>query len=243
MLSENIKLDFSPKLDFFLVEKFKGKSIELPFRENQTYKHIIESLGIPHTEIGQITIKNQVIDINSISRRGDHVKILSVLDGERSGNRIIGPRFILDNHLGKLSRYLRMLGFDCLYDNQCEDKILALRSHEENRILLTRDRRLLMRSIVESGYCIRSFEPVYQLQEVVGRFELRQQIQLFGRCPICNSEIVEIPKDMIVDRLEPLTRKYFSEFKICKACGKIYWKGSHIKKILEILEPILSNLD
>jgi uncharacterized protein len=239
MASSSIYFEFSSSLNYFLKAGFRGQIIELPFRENQTYKHLIESLGVPHTEVGDIRVKDRIVGLSEISQPGNHIYVLSITEGLENRKITGETRFVLDIHLGTLTRYLRILGFDCEYDRSYDDATLALISSNENRILLTRDRRLLMRSIVQNGLCLRSLEPVIQLGEVLERFSLFDAIHPFGRCTVCNHPLINVSKAMIIDELEPLTRQYFNDFKLCQACDRIYWKGSHITKIMDKLRLFL----
>ncbi len=128
-----------------------------------------------------------------------------------------------------------MLGFDCLYENDYDDAALAALSAYESRILLTRDRRLLMRKSVTHGYLLRSLDPHEQLLEVLNRYGLRPWIKPFQRCIRCNHRLEVVSKEAVLDRLEPLTRLYFNEFRICPACKQIYWKGSHYDRMQKLI--------
>jgi hypothetical protein len=153
----------------------------------------------------------------------------------------IEPRFLLDNHLGRLAAYLRMLGFDCLYRNDYDDQQLADVLQHEERILLSRDRRLLMRKVVSHGYCPRSLNSLEQLTEVIRRFDLIKRITPFHRCLRCNHPLEAVLKEAVLDRLEPLTKLYFDEFQICPACNQIYWKGSHYERMQQLIEQMMEN--
>jgi hypothetical protein len=111
-------------------------------------------------------------------------------------------------------------------------------TYREGRILLTRDRRLLMRKVILHGYCLRSLDSLEQVTEVIQRFELRDKIQPFHRCLRCNHPLEIVDKEVILDRLEQLTKQYFDEFHICPACGQIYWKGSHYERMQSLIEQI-----
>ena len=201
------------------------------FRERQSIKHLAESLGVPHPEIGPVQVNGQEAALNTITQDGDRVEVHPIPDGCPRE-----PRFVLDSHLGKLAAYLRMLGFDCLYQNDYDDDELADTMQNEKRILLSRDRRLLMRKAVTHGYCLRSLEPVQQLSEVVVRFDLSKRIAPFHRCMRCNHLLEPVDKERVLDKLELLTKLYFDEFKICPACQQIYWKGSHYERMQKIIE-------
>jgi uncharacterized protein with PIN domain len=149
------------------------------------------------------------------------------------------PRFILDNHLGKLATYLRILGFDAMYRNDYQDDELALTTVDLNRILLSRDRQLLMRKTIRFGYLIRSLEPEEQVIEILRRFDLTEQIIPFHRCLRCNAPLESVDKKSIVHRLQPKTKKYFQEFHSCPQCQRIYWKGSHYEHMDQLVADLI----
>ncbi len=148
------------------------------------------------------------------------------------------PRFVLDVHLGRLAAHLRMLGLDTLYRNDYADEELAQISSAEQRIVLTRDRGVLKRSIVVYGYYVRETDPEQQLIEVIRRFNLTRFVRPFHRCLHCNGLLEPVDKEKIADRLEPRTQQYFHEFHLCTNCGKIYWKGSHYDRMQRLIEQI-----
>jgi uncharacterized protein with PIN domain len=201
------------------------------FRGRQSIKHLAESLGVPHPEIGQVQVSGQERSLDAITEDHDRVEIHPIPNGLH-----LEPRFILDGHLGRLAAYLRMLGFDCLYQNNYSDEELAELAQKEGRILLSRDRRLLMRKVISFGYCLRSLDPPEQLSEVIERFDLTKRIAPFHRCLRCNHPLEPVAKEAVLDRLEPLTKLYFDEFQICPACQQIYWKGSHYERMTRLIE-------
>jgi uncharacterized protein len=202
------------------------------FSGPQSIKHLIESLGIPHTEFGHLYANDHAVDINYLVSDGDRLEVYSTAP---TADSILEPRFVLDGHLGRLTAYLRMLGHDCDYQNDFTDDELAEISSTEDRILLTRDRRLLMRKVVIQGYLLRSTDPRTQLQEVVSRYGLQKWIQPFQRCIHCNHKLESVRKQDILERLEPFTKLYFDEFRICPNCQQIYWKGSHFDKMRKLI--------
>lgn len=227
---------FFGRLNDFLQRDQRNQVIRVDFRGRQSVKHLAESLGVPHPEIGQVLVNGREQRLDTITEDGDRIEIHPIPNGLP-----VTPRFILDGHLGRLAAYLRMLGFDCLYENDYEDEELAELAQQESRILLSRDRRLLMRKVIAYGYCLRSLEPVEQLSEVIERFDLTQRIAPFHRCLRCNHPLEPVAKETILDRLEPLTRLYFDEFQICPACSQIYWKGSHFEQMRRLIEQNISN--
>ena len=224
---------FLGRLKDFLPHEQREQSIAVEFRGRQSIKHLAESLGVPHPEMGQVEINGQEGSLNTITQDGDQVQIYPIPDGYPAE-----PRFLLDNHLGRLAAYLRMLGFDCLYRNDYSDEELAEVLQQEERILLSRDRRLLMRKVVSHGYCPRSLDSLEQLREIVQRFDLAKRIVPFHRCLRCNHVLEPASKESVLDRLEPLTKVYFDEFMLCPDCKRIYWKGSHFERMQGIVEKI-----
>jgi uncharacterized protein with PIN domain len=227
---------FLGRLNQFLPRDERDQAIAVDFHERQSIKHLAESLGVPHPEIGSVMINSQQGTLNTITQDGDRVEIHPVRNGCP-----IEPRFVLDNHLGRLAAYLRMLGFDSLYRNNYNDEELAETSQREERILLSRDRRLLMRKAVSHGYCLRSLDSLEQLTEVIQRFDLTSRIMPFHRCLRCNHPLEPVAKEAVLDRLELLTKLYFNEFQICPACKQIYWKGSHYEKMQKLVADIAKN--
>ena len=228
---------FLDKLNDFLPLSQRGKSIPISFQGRQSIKHLIEALHVPHTEVGEMLVNGSSVDFSYLVNDGDHVQVIPITKGYPGADSIDdkesdgAPRFVLDNHLGKLARYLRMLGFDALYSNNYQDDELAQISEQDGRFLVTRDRGLLMRKTIARGYCVRSKEPKQQFVELVERFDLFDRIRPFQRCLRCNGQLQPVAKADILDRLEPLTIKYYNEFQICPECCQIYWKGSHYKRM------------
>jgi uncharacterized protein with PIN domain len=227
---------FLGRLNDFLPRDQRNQTIPIDFRGRQSIKHLAESLGVPHPEIGQVQVNGQAGTLSDITQDGDRLELHPIPNGCP-----VEPRFVLDNHLGRLAAYLRMLGFDCLYQNHFDDKEMAEIVQKEERILLTRDRRLLMRKAVTHGYCLRSLDSLEQLSEVIRRFELKERIRPFHRCLRCNHPLEPVAKEAVLDRLEPLTRLYFDEFQICPACQQIYWKGSHYEQMQGLIEQMREN--
>lgn len=224
-------VDFLPVCD-------REQWICVSFQGRQTLKHLIESLGVPHPEIGAVAVDDHPTGLDDFGLAGSRVQVYPFQPGDRR-LRPEDLAFILDGHLGKLASYLRILGFDTRYDPESPDEFLAATSASEQRILLTRDRGLLKRRTVAFGYCIRHDDVRRQLQEVIARYNLQEEINLLSRCPRCNGRLFIAEKDAIANRLDPNTLKYFNLFWQCHACGQVYWRGSHIEHILDRLQGIL----
>jgi uncharacterized protein with PIN domain len=143
---------------------------------------------------------------------------------------------VLDVHLGRLAAYLRMMGFDTLYQNRCTDECLAEVSHEERRILLTRDVGLLKRGSVTHGYYLRETQPRQQLAEVVRRFDLGRLAKPFSRCLRCNTLLEQAGKDQVHHQLPAQVALLHDEFLRCPDCGRAYWKGGHFRRMRQWID-------
>ena len=208
-------------------------------------KDAIESLGVPHTEVELILVNGESSDFSRILSEGDRVSVYPVFEAFDIGPLVrLRPeplrqtRFLLDGHLGRLARYLRMVGFDSAYDRNAEDEALARLSVSERRILLTRDRGLLKRREVTHGYWVRQTDARKQLSEVVRRFDLAGRLRPFTRCLRCNAELHAAAKIDVASQLPPRTRDCYQEFLRCGGCGNVYWQGPHHRRMLAMIEEL-----
>ena len=150
-------------------------------------------------------------------------------------------QFIADVHLGKLARWLRMLGFDTLYRNDYADPEIVAIAGREGRTILTRDLGIMKRRAVTHGYHVQSTKPQAQLHEVLTKYQLYSQIQPFHRCIVCNGLLQTVDKATISDQLEPKTMRYYEEFFQCEQCRKIYWRGSHFERMTTFIDELMTN--
>ncbi len=206
--------------------------MEVPAGGRRGVKDLIESVGIPHTELGLVLVDDAPVDLDAVVTGGERVAAYPRLtttpvpDGAHLRPPPPEPlRFALDVHLGRLARRLRTLGLDATYDNDVDDAALARRAVEERRVLLTRDRGLLMRDRIVHGALIRSQDADEQALEVVRRFPVG--LEPFSRCVHCNGRLEAVSKQEVLDRLPPRTRQEHDTFSRCRGCGQVYWPGSH----------------
>jgi uncharacterized protein with PIN domain len=237
---------FYAELNDFLNLDHRQVAFSHRFRGNVTVKHLVESLGVPHSEIDLILVNGLSVDFGYIVQDEDHISVYPVFEsidisatGRLRPGSLRVTQFVLDTHLGQLATYLRLLGFDCLYQNDYDDAELAEISSRQGRILLTKDRGLLKRKVVTHGYCVRDTDPRLQLLEVTRRFDLRDSVRPFRLCLRCNGQLIEVAKADIVDRLRLNTRLYYDDFRICAGCQQIYWKGSHYHRMQRFLQSVL----
>lgn len=234
---------FHGELNDFLPRSGKDKQCRYEFDRNPSVKDSIEAIGAPHTEVDLIIANGLSIGFDYHLADGDEVEVYPVSNEVNISPRVNLrdepiPVFIVDVNLGKLARLLRMSGFDAVFKNDYNDHDVARIAHEQQRIVLTRDRRLLRHKIITHGYWIRSSEPRKQLIEVLDRFTLWDDINPFNRCLECNGIIKSVPKEEVLDRLEPKTVLYYDEFFKCSDCGKVYWKGTHYDHMNSVLDEV-----
>jgi uncharacterized protein with PIN domain len=206
---------------------------------------MIEDLGVPHAEVDVILANGTSVDFLYAVEDGDRISVYPA-----SATPDLAPilrlrpqplglaRFVLDIHLGKLATYLRLLGFDTLYQNDFADETLARLGADENRIVLTRDRGVLKRNLVSHGYCVRAAEPKAQVKEVLERFDLAGTVAPFTRCLRCNGLLEPVDKESVLDQLPHRTRHYYDSFYRCSACGQVYWPGSHFEHMQEFVDGL-----
>ena len=244
-MSKQVQFRFYAELNDFLPQNKKYKSFTYTFSGSPSIKDSIEAVGVPHTEVDLILVNGISVDFNYHLTDGDYISVYPVFESmdispllKLRAKPLRITRFILDVHLGKLARKLRMLGFDTLYRNDYSDDEIIDISLKEKRTILTRDRGILMVKSVQRGYWVRSKQTDEQLTEVLNRFDLYSQINAFRRCMVCNGEVRRIDKEKIMDRLLPKTNLFYNEFYICPECDRLYWKGSHYKKMESFIQSL-----
>jgi uncharacterized protein len=231
------------ELNDFLPRGQRHTTIAAPCAGHESVKNLVESLGVPHTEIAALLVNGAPVDFSYQVQPGDRIEAFPISVEVPLGLPLRPPpadfRFVLDTHLGRLAAYLRMLGFDTLYRNDFDDPELARLAHDEGRILLTRDIGLLKRGIVTYGYFVRETAPARQLAEVVGRFKLHSTVESFQRCIRCNGLVQSVPKAAIDHLLEPKTRQFFDVFQQCQDCQQVYWRGSHYERMRQVIDQVI----
>lgn len=238
---------FYEELNDFLSSDKKKATFVYSFKGTPSIKDAIEAIGVPHVEVDLILVNNVSVDFNYILKNNDRVSVYPVFEtleiasiSHLRKRPLRETRFILDVHLGKLAKYLRMLGFDSLYRNDFDDREIIRISLDEHRIILTRDIGLLKVKSVTHAYFIRSQEPKVQLTEVLEHFDLHQSVDPFSRCIKCNGLIAPVEKEEIIQQLQPLTKKYFHKFFRCTQCQSIFWEGSHFDRINDFVNTIIN---
>lgn len=238
---------FYAELNDFLPIESRAKELVRRFDVSGSVKDFVESFGVPHTEVDLVLANGSPVDFSYQVREGDFVSVYPVfesLDVAPVSRVRSAPlrclRFLLDVHLGRLAAYLRMAGFDALYGNQASDAELAAAVAREQRVLLTRDRQLLMRTEVDRGYWVRATEPRQQLLEIVRRFDLAGAMHPFTRCLECNRVLEEASRESVSERLPPRVVNK-DRFRLCPSCRRVYWEGSHHARMTKLLDWVRAN--
>ncbi len=234
---------FYEELNDFIRADWRKRQIERQLGHRTTTKDLIESFGVPHTEVDLILVNGVSVDFAHRVDDGDIISVYPVFESfdisevTRLQERPLRDlRFIADCHLGKLAGKMRLLGFDVEYRNDVDDDELATAVVNDKRVLLSRDRRLLMRKIIDRGYLVRSQSPEEQVSEVIRRFDLTRQLRPFTRCARCNGILEPVEKQAVLHLLEPKTKLYFEDFFQCQSCRQVYWQGSHLSAIKELIK-------
>lgn len=238
---------FYAQLNDFLPPYKRQVKIAHFFADRASIKDVIEALGVPHPEVDGIEVNGQLVNFSYIVQDGDTINVYPISATVATPTISVRPkplnviRFVLDIHLGKLVTSLRLLGFDTLYRNDYEDEELARISSTQERILLTRDKGLLMRSVVTYGYYVRNTDPQQQIVEVLRRFDLYKLVSPFQRCLRCNGLLEPVAKELIIDQLPESVQLQNNEFHRCQDCTQIYWKGSHYERLQQFVDLVMAN--
>jgi len=236
---------FYEELNDFLPPGKRKIKFEHQFVDKTTVKDMIESIGVPHVEIDLILVNGNSVDFNYHVVDRDSISVypvfesLDITDLQHLRPKPLRiPKFILDVHLGKLAKLMRLFGFDSFYDNYYSDEKIVSIALEEKRAILTRDKGLLKRNEVDRGYWLRSTVPEEQLVEVIRRFDLLNEVNEFSRCIECNTILGKIEKNNVIDCIPEKAAKYYDDFTICRNCDKIFWPGCHHDKMKEKMEEL-----
>lgn len=242
MGKKHAQFRFYEELNDFLPEERRKRSFDYAFWGTPMVKDAIEAQGVPHVEVELIVVNGESVGFDYRLCHGDRVAVYPMFESiditpvlRLRPRPLRRTRFVLDVHLGKLARRLRILGFDCAYRNDYSDAEIIKISLSAKRIILTRDRGILRDGRVTHGYWVRADDADDQVLEVLRHFQLEKEIAPFKRCPECNGLVAEVEKTAILDLLEPGTIANFEEFHQCVQCDKIYWKGSHYDSIMLLL--------
>ncbi len=236
---------FYEELNDFLPEDLRKRAFWYSFKGTPAVKDAIEAIGVPHTEVDLVLIDGTSGGFDAVLEGGERVAVYPAFERlDISPLNRLRPeplreiRFIADAHLGKLARYLRMLGFDASYDHALDDATVIGRARRECRIILTRDVGILKHGDVTHGYWVRSTAPRAQLTEVVAALDLAGRMDPFTRCMVCNEALDPVRVDDVKDRIPSDVTCRFDEVARCSNCGRIYWRGSHYERMKHLIASL-----
>jgi uncharacterized protein with PIN domain len=225
-VTEGVEVAVPARLRFLLPGRDRAAGVRrLGFDPDATVGHLVESAGVPLTEVGALELDGRATTTAARTAPGSRIEVAEVVRPEAPPP----GGFLLDVGLGRLARRLRLLGLDAAWSNDAEDADLATRATAEERVLLTQDRRLLMRRALQRGALVRGSRPEDQLADVLHRFA--PPLAPLTRCTACGATLQPVAKDEVADRLQPGTLRTRTEFARCPECGRIYWHGAHGRRI------------
>jgi len=223
-----------PELAFFLRAGRRSGPLAVACDGVSSLGHVVESLGIPLTEVGSLEVDGDIVTPGYRPKDGDVARVSPV---ERP-QRVDGAGFVLDVHLGTVARWLRLVGVDSAYSPEADDDTLIEQANAAHRVLLTQDRGLLRRRSLWLGAYVRGGEPRAQFADVLDRFA--PPLDPWTRCVACNALLSAVAKSDIEAQLEPGTRRTYQEFARCQGCGRVYWRGAHAGHLEAIVESARS---
>lgn len=231
---------FDETLQTFLERRLRGPAFVHTSAPHASIKHTLETLGVPHTEIGGLFVNDKPATLADRLQHGDDVSVRAASGPHATADAVEpAPRFVADAHLGGLARRLRMAGFDTLYDNHYPDSEIERLAVDTGRIVLTRDRELLKRRGIVHGAYVHALEPEAQLREVAERFALAGLARPFSLCLHCNAPLHAIARDAVRERVPPLAWAAHDTFSTCAVCRRVFWEGSHWRRMRDVLRHTL----
>lgn len=231
--------------DFLPIEKRK-RDFQAFFRPNSTVKDVIVSMGVPHDEVDLILVNGKSVDFECPLEGKEHISVYPVFESfdirpcKNLGSKPLRHlKFVTDAHLGRLSRYLRLLGFDTVYYNDFNPWGLIEVSIRQGRVLLTRSRRVLKHKVITRGVLVREDDPRMQLKAIFQRLDLHAEARPFSRCLCCNGLVRPLSKQEVAHRLPSRVRARYQVFLSCSSCNRVYWQGTHFKRMSRFVQEML----
>jgi uncharacterized protein len=222
------------ELRFLLAPRHRDGEVRVALDGTSSLVHVVESLGVPRTEVGSLTVSGVEVEPAYRPVDGDVVDVHPV----RRPQPVPASRYLLDVHLGALARRMRLLGLDTAYRNDADDAELVDEAEAQQRVLLTRDRGLLRRRALTAGAYVRGDQADDQLADVLDRFD--PDLAPWTRCLGCNGELEPVPVEQVAHLLEPGTLRTYDDFSRCRGCGRAYWRGAHARRLAAVIDRATS---
>jgi uncharacterized protein with PIN domain len=237
---------FYEELNDFLAPERRGREFACRCARAATTKHMIEALGVPHTEVELVLVNGESVGFHQLLADGDRVAVYPKFETfdvtpllRVRQQPLRDTRFVADAHLGGLAHLLRMTGFDTLYDNHYQDDEIECIAFTQGRVVLTRDRELLKRRDITHGCYVHALRSELQLREVFDRLDLARSARPFTRCLSCNAPLRAISAAQAAPLVPPRVRAHHDRFVACDGCGRIFWEGSHWRRMRAMLATLL----
>ena len=237
---------FYEELNDFLPKHRRQTDFVVKSKEKRSIKDAVESLGVPHTEIDLILVNARSVDFSYILQDQDRVSVYPVFESLNISHvthlrklPLRKTKFIADINLGKVAKYMRVLGLDLHFDPRLTPGEIVEISNRENRIILTTSRKLLKFKDVTHGIFVRSGTTVQQIKRIIDCLDIKDSVDPFTRCLRCNSRLESLPKEKMLNRIPQKTRTYCDTYVLCRSCDKIYWKGTHCIQMQKVVKKIL----
>lgn len=247
MVTVNLaRFRFYEELNEFLSPRRRKREFPARCAEHATVKNAIEAVGVPHTEVEVILVNGVSVGFDHRIEEGDRISVFPMFETldvrpllRLRPEPLRISRFIADAHVGRLVRYLRMLGFDTLYDSAMGDRQLVEISVHQRRILLTRDRELLMHRELTHGIFVHGDQARHQVRYVLDRLHLDGDVQPLSRCVRCNEELERVARQQIVARVPARVAARHRRFQRCPGCDRVYWRGTHHDRMMALVARLL----
>ncbi|HEV7936280.1 MAG TPA: Mut7-C RNAse domain-containing protein [Actinomadura sp.] len=227
-----VHIHLAAELWLFVAPRHRREHVEVPHDGTSSLGHVIESLGVPLPEIGDLLVSGRAVPPSYRPASGDEVTVRAPRRPQELP--VTPPAFLLDVHLGTLARRLRLLGLDTAYSNDRDDEELVVQANAERRVLLTQDRGLLCRRKLWLGAYVRGARPDDQLHDFLQRFA--PPLAPWTRCTSCNGRLSMAGKEDVEHLLRPGTRRSYDVYGQCDTCGHVYWRGAHSRRLEDIVE-------
>lgn len=239
-------LRFYEELNDYLPPERRKVCFTCTFEDGASVRTVLAAAGVPEQRVDLVLVNGESADLDYRLGDGDRISIYPVFESfdvgalaRLQGRPLRRLRFVVDTHLGKLATYLRMLGFDTLFERDCSDAALVAISQAQGRVLLTRDRRLAQHREVTRAYRVAATVPRLQLAEVLARFDLTGAVKPFRRCLRCNALVEVADKADVAARLPLKVRHHYTRFWICPACGRVSWQGSRFRRMRKFVDQVV----
>ena len=244
-LARAAEFRFYEELNDFLPLGRRKVSFMQPFHGTPAVRDVIQAIGVPHSAVDLLLVDGRSVDFEHRLQGGERIAVYPVFERlditplvHLRPQPLRRTRFVLDVHLGRLARYLRMLGFDSAWQRDLDDSQIVDRALDEGRIILTRDVGILKQKRVTHAYWLRSMRPERQLAEVVAALSLQTQLRPFTRCMECNGLLRPVDREDLAGRIDADIRERFQRFWECPSCGRVYWQGSHWRRMQNIVDRV-----